>query len=1000
MTAFARFCEEETGQRFADHGAFHRFSVGDFRRFWALFLRWSQPLHEGPTEPVCTDDRCEQATFFPSLRLNYVENLLRIDDERTADRPALTSHRASGRHERLTRGALRERVAAAMVVLEGLGVAPGERVAAVVLNDADAVIGALAALALGATLSTASPEMGAFSVVERFAQLEPVVLLCHLRAPDGSSLADRVAEIARGLPSLRAVVALDDGPAPADLAVPLRTLPATSGATAPLVWRRFPFNHPLFILFSSGTTGRPKCIEHGAGGSLLEHTKEHRLHTDLRPSDKLFFHTTCSWMMWNWQLSALAVGAEIVLFDGPIKGPETLWSLVAAEQVTVFGTSPAYLQMCEDAGYGPARSLPLGALRAVLSTGSILHDHQFDWLAAQVGPLPLQSISGGTDILGCFVLGNPNLPVYRGESQGKSLGLDVEALRDDGSVAAPGEVGELVCRNPFPSRPLGFHGDPSGERFHASYFAQHPGVWTHGDRIEISPDETVRIHGRSDGILNVRGLRIGPAEIYRILQGVAEVREALAVEQAAQEAHGQSRLVLLVVLRPGSTLDDGLRRRIRRELASRGSPGHVPDVILAVRELPVTPNGKRSERAARDAINGVEAPNASALRNPEILGEIRRQMEAEAAPRSRTAPAPAAVAAPSASVAVPSVARIAGAPSLEGLVTSVWERVLGATALAPGDDFYELGGTSLLALRLCNEIQALTGCDLPPSALLDAPTIAEMTGAIRASRGAPLAPIVPLKSTGRGRPLFIVHGLPGDILELRVLALRMAGDRPLLGLRARGLDPRAAPHLTVEEMARDYVQIVRERQPQGPYAVAGYSFGGLVAYEMARALRRLGERVEFVGLLDTQVHDACLPLPERLRFRMLRWVHRGARRIPPPWSLSAPPRRLQRLIEARLEATCSAPSPQPSRGEQMTPLMMHLEVLAWEAFRAYRPGPYDGPVTFFQASERPPDYCSPIPVWLQATQGRLSISRVPGDHFSMMRDPHARTLAGCIAARL
>ncbi|HWO46828.1 MAG TPA: AMP-binding protein, partial [Solirubrobacterales bacterium] len=346
-------------------------------------------------------------------------------------------------------------------------------------------------------------------------------------------------------------------------------------------WERFPFNHPLFILFTSGTTGPPKCIVHGAGGTLLEHLKEHRLHGDLRPADTLFFQTSAAWMMWNWQLSALACGARIVVYDGPIAEPGTLWRIVAEEDVSVFGTSPPYLQLCQDSGYSPRRADPPRALRSVLSTGSVLRDWQYDWVAEEVGPVKLQSISGGTDIIGCFVLGHPDLAVKRGTIQCRSLGLDVQALASEATPSGS-DIGELVCRNPFPSRPLGFLGDGDRSRFHDAYFSQNEGVWTHGDLIEFDGDGRARIHGRSDGVLNIQGVRIGPSEIYQALREVPEVVEAMAVEQRRPEG---ARLVLLAVLREGADLDADLGKRIRETIAGQTTPLHVPELVVGVAEM-------------------------------------------------------------------------------------------------------------------------------------------------------------------------------------------------------------------------------------------------------------------------------------------------------------------------------------------------------------------------------------------------------------------------------
>jgi acetoacetyl-CoA synthetase len=625
LADFMAFCNRTEGVA-PNWSSLSRWSCERFRDFWRRFLEWSSPVVEGDPEPVCVGETIETATFFPGLALSYTENCIGADQTFKDDGIALIVRDETGRREAWTRRELRARVEAVARSLKGLGIGPGDRVAAIARNDDAAIVACLAATGLGATWSSIGPDQGAESVLARFAQLSPVLLFAagsHVYQGTARPLRDRIETVVKGMPSVRILVSLDgDVGALEGLDRPVHNLAALESAGAshePFVWPRFPFNHPLFIMFSSGTTGTPKCIVHGAGGTLLQHLKEHRLHSALGPGDRLLFTTSCGWMMWNWQLTALASGSTVLAYDGSPTHPghDALWRIVADEGVTVFGTSPAFLQFSREVDLVPRDMADFSRLRAIQSTGSVLGESLYDWVARNVGDLPLQSISGGTDILGCFVLGNPLLPVCRGQCQCIGLGFDVRSLRPEG--APEDGVGELVCGSPFPSRPLGLFNDPDGTRFHEAYFAANDGLWTHGDFLVLTPEGGARILGRSDGVMNIRGIRIGPAEIYTILQAFPEIRTPMAVEQKAPGEPGGTRIVLLLVMRDGALLDRPLTLRIKKEISRRASMAHVPAVIVAVNDLPATHNGKLSERAARDAVNGKAPANLAALRNPECI---------------------------------------------------------------------------------------------------------------------------------------------------------------------------------------------------------------------------------------------------------------------------------------------------------------------------------------------------------------------------------------------
>jgi len=1002
MTDFMRHCGRRTGMTFRTYAELHAFSIDEFRSFWRCFLEWSQLAYAGDAAEVCTADSIEHASFFPHLRVNYVEALLSTQ-RYSPEAPAITSRSADGATLRLSRGELRARVLAASAAFKGLGLNSASRVALVAFNDAAAVVAALAAAALGAAVSASSPEMGAEASIARFSAVKPELLICHVRTPYGSAdaqLRQRLQAIVAALPTLRAVIVLDSTEPLAPVAVGAQAgelgrwppcyalselLEAEDGARCE--WPALPFNHPLFILFSSGTTGKPKGIVHGAGGTLLEHLKEQRLHCDLGSGDRMFFQSSTAWMMWNWSLSALAAGVELVLYSGPVTAADTLWQIVAEERVTVFGTSPAYLQMGDRSGLVPRATMDLSALRAVLSTGSILYPQQQDWFTACVKALPIQSISGGTDIIGCFVLGNPNLPAYCAEAQCKGLGLDVRSLPPANAPQAA--VGELVCARPFPSRPLCFLDDPDGTRFHAAYFAQNPGMWTHGDLIELTPAGGAIMHGRSDGTMNIRGIRIGSADIYRVLETIPEISEAMAVEQRSASELGHSRIALLLVLREGAQLTTQLQARIRRAIGRQCSAAHVPAVIAAVPALPTTHTGKRSEVSARDALNGVSVANAGALRNPECLAVIASH------PALRVQP----VADPLATVRV---GRLSGADVLtEPELTQLWETVLGIAPIDRDEDLFDLGADSLTALQLLRRIESEIGQSLPITFVYEAPTIARMLPRLWSRNLSAASNLVLIKdSEFRARsPLYLVHGIGGDVIELFTLGRKIRHDGPIYALAASGLDGMSSPLDSVEAMASRYVTAIRKRQPAGPYQLCGYSFGGLVAFEMAQQLRRAGEKVAPLMLLDTTVGERCWPRSAwfKVMLNVLRKRRRALQEADPQDRLGYLREGLSgffRRLAKRQGSFTGVSFPAAGLEAPPAPLRRVLEA-AVKAQTEYLPRRYDGEAVLLRCRVRDPLVYDAAPLW--ASLARLSVREVPGGHRDAVREPWVSALAETIS---
>ena len=567
--------------------------------------------------------------WFEGARLNFAENLLRHG----GDGEALVFWNERGRQRAVSRRELRREVAAAAAAFAAAGVGPGDRVAGFLPNLPETVIAMLGAASLGAIWSACSPDFGANAVLDRFGQIRPRLLVCadgYRYAGKAIDVMPRVREVRERLPGIEQVIVVPY----LDLDLDLSGLRGAArwddvmdchrGPELPSV-ARLPFDHPLYITYSSGTTGAPKCMVHGAGGTLLQHVKELVLHTDVGPGDRVFYFTTCGWMMWNWLVSALGAGATVVLYDGaPTAPPSILWDMAQAERITVFGTSAKYLALVEKEGLAPGRSHDLGALRAVLSTGSPLAAHSFDYVYSSIKrDLHLASISGGTDIISCFALGNPVGPVWRGELQMRGLGMAVEVFDPEGRPTREQE-GELVCTRPFPSMPVAFWDDPDGERYRSAYFNHYPGVWRHGDWARLTRHDGLVILGRSDATLNPSGVRIGTAEIYRQVEQLPEILESLVI---GQDWEGDTRVVLFVRLRDGFSLDQALEERIRRRIREHASPHHVPRKILQVPDIPRTISGKITELAVRDVVHGRSVKNVDALANPAAL-DLYRNLEA------------------------------------------------------------------------------------------------------------------------------------------------------------------------------------------------------------------------------------------------------------------------------------------------------------------------------------------------------------------------------------
>ena len=623
--------EQRAGKSFGDYDALHAFSISDQKTFWRTVSDLTGVIYQTPAEEVLSMEKgFNDVQWFAGSRLNFAENLLRYRD----DRVALVCHTEEGLLRTLSYAALYKEVVKLATAMQASGIRTGDRVAGFMPNTIETVVAMLATSWLGAIWSSCSPDFGVNGVCDRFGQIAPRLLFVadgYIYGGKPMDCLDKAKDIRRRINTIERMIVVPHRDSHPDIehldnTILYEDFLAESEQLDPPPFAVLPFDHPLYLMYSSGTTGEPKCIVHGVGGTLLQHLKEHRFHLDLQRNDVLFYFTTCGWMMWNWLVSGLATGCTVVLYEGSpfAHDGNRLLDLIDTESVTVFGTSAKYLTSLEDTGAKPIESHGLKYLRTILSTGSPLNASSYEFVyKAWKSDVALCSISGGTDILSCFVLGNPNAPIYRGEIQCKGLGMAVEIWNDEGESII-GEKGELVCTRPFPSAPLGFWGDTSGSRYLATYFERFPGVWAHGDYGEITARGGIIIHGRSDTVLNPGGVRIGTAEIYRQVEQVGDVIDSVVI---GQEWDRDVRVVLFVVLRDDVRLTPSLEDLIKKTIRKNTTPRHVPAVILQVPDIPRTISGKVVEVAVREVVHGRAVRNIDALANPEALAAFGGRSE-------------------------------------------------------------------------------------------------------------------------------------------------------------------------------------------------------------------------------------------------------------------------------------------------------------------------------------------------------------------------------------
>jgi acetoacetyl-CoA synthetase len=633
LTHFTRQLRDQYHQTFPDYRSLWRWSIANKAVFWETLWDHCGIVGDRGARALVDGHLMPGARWFPDAALNFAENFL----QHRGESDALVYWNEAGARTRVSWDQLHSAVGRVQQALMKAGVRSGDVVASLLPNCPEAAIAMLATASLGAIWSSTSPDFGAQGVLDRFTQISPKVLLAvdaYFYNGKWVDTTERVAQIVGQLPSVQSLVVVTDVMRSASEAwqIPIADRVIFSWRNflgdEPVspVFSRFPFDHPLFIVFSSGTTGLPKCIIHGAGGTLLQLVKEHALHGDHRAGDRVFYFSTTGWVMWNWLLAGLTQGATCLLYDGSpfANDGKVLFDFAATERATQFGVGAKYIDAIKKLGLEPKQSHDLSALRTVYSTGSPLSPESFDYVYERIkADVHLASISGGTDIMSCFAIGNPTLPVRRGEMQCRGLGMAVDVWDDDGQALA-GDMGELVCSQTFPSMPLGFVNDPEGIRYRAAYFERFPGVWTHGDWCRITPSDGVQIFGRSDATLNPGGVRIGTAEIYRQVETIDEVVESIAI---GQQFNHDARVVLFVKLRDGLLLDDALIERIKQRIKAHTTPRHVPAKVLQVLDIPRTKSNKIVELAVRDVVHGRNVKNRDALANPEALAYFRDRVE-------------------------------------------------------------------------------------------------------------------------------------------------------------------------------------------------------------------------------------------------------------------------------------------------------------------------------------------------------------------------------------